>query len=50
MTPLYPFTSFIFGGYLVEVMNIDQQPVLGVVDPDLMNQSLDEAFDLASIQ
>jgi hypothetical protein len=50
VTPLNPFICIVFGGYSVSVMNIDRWPEMRVIQPQLMNPSLDEAFDLATIQ
>ena len=49
-TPWYPFTFVAFGGYSVQVMNIDQWPEMRVVRPQSMNQALDDAFELATIR
>ena len=48
-TPLFPFTFFVFRGFLVEVININSQPEMLVTHPQSINQSLDEAFELATI-
>jgi len=50
VTAIYPFTCFVFAVYSVNVMNIERQLLKYVVDSQLMNQSLGEAFLLATIQ
>jgi len=50
MTPLYVVTLFMFGGFLVLVMNIDQWLERWVVHLQCINHSLDEEFDHATIQ
>jgi hypothetical protein len=50
VTPLYPFTVFGFGGDSVQVMNFDRSLEMCVVHPQLINQSLDQPLELATIK
>jgi len=50
VTPLNCFTFFVLGGYSVWVMNIDRWPAMWVVHLQSKHQSLDDAFELPTIQ